>query len=517
MKDSSEKMYVNKWVFIISAGVLTLFSLWTLFDLETVQKFVKTLTLFGSTYFGPIWQLGLLIYFIVAIGLMISPYGSVRLGKLDKPEMSFFSWLSIILCTFLAGGGVFWSAAEPISHFLSVPPSYLGYENATTEAIGPAMSQAFLHWGFLAWSIVGTLGAITLMYAVYHKGMPLQPRSLLYFYLGKKGVMGPLGTAVDTMSIISVAAGTIGPIGFLALQLSFSLNFLFDIPETFVTQLLVIFGVTALYTLTAATPVYKGIAALSRANIWLTIFVLIIMVTIGPGLFIFDSFLSGLGSYFTNFFNLSLNRNDPEWLGAWTIFFWGWYIGYAPVMSILTARISRGRTVRELILGVAIMAPLLTNFWFSVLGGGTIFFELSNPGSISVPMAEYGYAAALLASISQLPLSWIMVPVTLVLVCLFLITTGAGITYSIAVSVTGKSNPPKWAVLFWGILIGVVSAALIAIGDGGIGALQASMIITAVPVTFFILPTIWSGPICAMRIKQEQDAALKQSTEEKTT
>lgn len=509
MNDDKENIYVNKWVFILSAGVLVLFSLWTLLDLESVKVAVEATRVFGCKYFGALWQIGLLVYFLVAVGLMLSPYGSVRLGKLDKPEMSFFSWLCIILCTFLAGGGVFWSAAEPITHFLNVPPSFNGFADGARESIGPGMAQAFLHWGFLAWSIVGTLGAITLMYAVYHKGMPLQPRSLLYFHFGEKGVMGPLGTAVDVTSVLSIAAGTIGPIGFLALQLSFSLDFLFGIPETFFTQLMVVLGVTIIYTMTAATPIYKGIAALSRANIYLTLFVLVIMVVVGPGTFIFDSFLSGMGSYFTNFFNLALNRNDTEWLGWWTLFFWGWYVGYAPIMSILAARISRGRTVRELILGVAIIAPLLTNFWFSVLGGGTMYFELTNPGSISGPMEEFGFAAALLASVSQLPWTWLMIPVTLVLVCLFLVTTGAGVTYSIAVSVTGKSTPPKWAVIFWGVLIGAVSAALIAIGEGGIGALQATMIITAVPVTFYILPTIWTGPICAMRIKEEQDRDAK--------
>lgn len=499
-----EKTYVNKNVFIISGGFLTLFAIASIINLEFVQSLVNISMKFACHIFGPLWQVMLLLYFLIALFLMFSSYGDVRLGGLDKPEFSFFKWVSIILCTVLAGGGVFWSAAEPITHFLKLPSAFVGYESGTPAAIAPAMAQSFLHWGFLAWTVVGTLATIVLMYACFSKGMPFQPRALLYPVLGEKGVMGPWGTAVDATAIIAVAAGTIGPIGFLALQLSFALDFLFEIPNTFGTQLAVVVVVTLVYTITAATPIYKGINILSQLNVYLALFVLAFMMIVGPGSFIVDSFFSGFGLYVKDFFYISLFRGDPEWLGWWTIFYWGWFLGFGPMMAILTARISRGRTIRELVFAVAIVAPIVTNFWFSVLGGGSIYFELTNPGSIAGPLAEHSYPAALLCSIAQLPWTTVMIPLTLLLVSLFLVTTGAGITYSIAVSTTGKTSPPKWAVLFWGLIIGAVSAVLIRIGEGGVSALQTSMIVTAIPVTIYFLPVLWTGPRCAALLKKEQ-------------
>ena len=502
------KPFTSKSVFMISGGCLAAFVLAAAINLDALQTLVNSLFGLSCTYFGPIWQIMLLAHFLIALGLMFSSVGSVRLGGFDaKPEFSFFKWVAMIMCALLAGGGVFWSAAEPITHFLNVPPSIVGYTGGDAQAVGPGMAQAFLHWGFLAWAILGTLGAIVLMYACHSKGMPFQPRSLLYPIMGEKGVKGPWGTVVDATSIIAVAAGTIGPIGFLSLQISYALQQVAGIPDTFSTQLAVIVFMTLVYTLIAITPIYKGINIISQINVYTALFVMSVIMILGPGGFVVDAFFSGMGIYIKEFFNLSLYRGDTGWLSWWTVFFWGWFLGYGPMMVIFTARISHGRTIRELMLAVAVIAPIATNIWFSVLGGAAISFELTNPGSIAGPMAEVGYQTALFSAINQLPLTAIMIPVTFALLVMFLVTTGAGMTYSIAISVTDKANPPKWAILFWGLIMGAIAAILVKMGSGGVGALQTSIVIAAVPVTIYFFPLLWTGPQCALKMKAEQEQA----------
>lgn len=502
-------------VFGISGGFIVLFVVLALFNVELVSKWVNVAQSFATTYFGAVWQLLLVATFVIAIYLAFSSYGAVRVGGLDKPEITTFRWISMIMCALLAGGGVFWSSAEPMYHFLTPPPTFPGISGSTAEAVAPALAQCYLHWGFLAWAILGTLGTIVLMYSCHHKNMPMKPRALLYPLIGESGVNSWIGTAVDAASIIAVAAGTIGPIGFLGLQLSYSLQALMGIPDVYSSQLGVIIVITLVYTLTAITPIYKGINLLSKINVLIAIALMAVIMLIGPGKFIIDQFFTAFGLYLQDFVRVSLDRSNPQWLGWWTIFYWGWFLGYGPMMAIFVTRISRGRTIREIMLTVAVIAPVVTNIWFTVLGGAGIHYELTNPGSVSTALNESGLPAALLAIVGQLPLSALLIPVALVLVVLFLVTTGAGMTYSIAISITGDENPPVWVRLFWGILMGAMAAVLIKIGDGGIKALQTFIIVSAIPVGLFYIPQLWTGIKCAKLLAQAQTQTQENSSGQK--
>ncbi|MCP4114172.1 MAG: BCCT family transporter [Desulfobacteraceae bacterium] len=492
-------------VFAISGGFIVLFVVVALLNVDLVTRWVNVAQHFSTTYFGALWQVLLFATFVIALYLGFSNYGNVRVGGLDRPEISTFRWISMVMCALLAGGGVFWSSAEPMYHFLTPPPTFPGVTGSTAGAVAPALAQCYLHWGFLAWAILGTLGTIVLMYSCYHKKMPMKPRALLYPLIGEAGVNGPIGTIVDAASIIAVAAGTIGPIGFLGLQLSYSLEFLLGIPDIYSSQLGVIVVITLVYTLAAATPIYKGINLLSKINVLIAISLMAVIMVVGPGGFIVDSFLSAFGLYLQDFVRVSLDRSNTQWLGWWTVFYWGWFLGYGPMMAIFVTRISRGRTIREIVLSVAVIAPVVTNIWFTVLGGAGIHYELINPGSVSKALNESGLPAALIAIVGQLPLSALLIPVALVLVVLFLVTTGAGMTYSIAISVTGDEDPPIWVRLFWGALMGAMAAVLIKIGDGGIKALQTFIIVSAVPVGVFYIPQLWTGIKCAKLLAKAQE------------
>jgi len=498
------KKGIDWTVFGISGGFMLVFVIAALINIDLVSQWVNTGFALSCKYFGAFWQVLLLGTFVIALILAASKYGSLRLGNLDKPEISNFRWVAMIMTALLAGGGVFWSAAEPITHFLTTPPTYPGVESATRAAVEPALATSYLHWGFLAWAILGTLSAIVVMYACYHKGQELKPRALLYPILGEKGINGPLGVAADASSMIAVAAGTIGPIGFLALQLSYALNSIYGIPNVYVTQLAIIIGLIFVYTFTAVLGIDRGIDFLARLNVFVAVFVMGVVVLLGPGSFIVDAFLGSFGLYIQDFARISLFRADTGWLGWWTVFYWGWFLGYGPMMALFVARISRGRTIREIILAVAIIAPIVTNIWFTVLGGAGIYYELQNAGSISNALNADGLPAALLAIVQQLPLATIMIPIVIVLVILFLITTGAGMTFTMAMASTGDGTPSKPVRVYWGVMMGVVAALLIKIGEGGIGALQSFIIVTSVPVSLLLFPTLWAGPKMAAKLYKEQ-------------
>src|SRR5690606_26346145 len=290
---------------------------------------------------------------------------------------------------------VFWAAGEPIAHYLSTPP-LLGDLSADPEAqANAALAQAYLHWGFLAWAILGSLTTIMLMHYHYDKGLPLAPRTLLYPVFGDRAINGPIGLFADASCIIAVVAGTVGPIGFLGLQMSYGLNALFGIPDSFAVQAVIILALAGIYTLSAISGLERGIQFLSKANVILAFALLAFMLIAGPTLFIFKGFLGGFGTYLSNFVPMAMFRGDagmfgdPGWLGWWTVFFWGWFLGYGPLMAIFIARVSRGRSIRSIIIMLSIVAPLITNFWFTIIGGSGIALEQMTPGVISGPFEGF--------------------------------------------------------------------------------------------------------------------------------
>ncbi|ADL11989.1 BCCT family transporter [Acetohalobium arabaticum] len=508
-----EKSEINWRVFGLSGGFFVLFVIASIINLDAVSSVVDACFNWSISWFGAFWQVLVLLTFIIAVLLGISKYGSVRLGG-DEPEINTFNWIAMIMCALLAGGGVFWSAAEPMYHFLDTPAFFSGsgVESATAAAVNPAFSYSFLHWGFLAWAILGTLGTIVLMDGVYRKELPLQPRSLLYPVVGENGVFGLLGDLADITSILAVAAGTIGPIGFLGLQLSYALEKVLGIPDVFMTQLGVILAFTAFYTITAILGLEDGIQKLSDFTARFTLLCGLVILIFGPGSFIINHFLSGYGTYLDNFFSISLFRGDANWLSWWTSFFWAWFIGYAPMMAIFVARISRGRTIREIILAVAVISPVVTNFWFSIVGGTGIFYELQNPGVISESLNSSGMAAALLDIIEMVPYIGpnILMAAILYLIVGFLATTGNSMAYTMSMVVTAEDVPPKWVRAFWSIAMGAVAAILMKIG--GVNALQRFIVVTAVPVSVFMIPTLWAAPKTAAELYEKQNNTVTTSS-----
>ncbi len=471
---------------------------------EAAATTIDTLFAGATTAFGLGWQILVLATFVGAVGLALSPWGAARLGGVDAPERGFLPWLAILLCTLLAGGGVFWSAAEPMFHFLTPPPTAEGVEGGTVAAVDPALAQSHLHWGFLAWSVVGTLAAVALSASRVRHGVPLRPRALLHPLLGD-AAEGPLGSVVDAVSVVAVVAGTVGPIGFLAVQLGYAVQVLTGLPDGLPVRLALLGALVVLYTVSAVSGIERGIAWLSRLNVGLALLLGVVLVVLGSGGFVLSHFATSMGTYLLHLPEMALDRSDPGWLDDWTLFYWGWFLGYGPMMALFTARVSRGRTVRELVLAVAIAAPLVTNLWFSLLGGTAIAVELDAPGTVSGPLGDHGLGAALLATLQALPGAWVLIPAFIVLIFTFLATTGDSMAFAIAVVQSRNDEPPTGLRILWAVLMGGLAAGLLALGDGGIDTLQRFIVVTAVPVSLLLAVTLVTGPLGARDLLRAQE------------
>jgi choline-glycine betaine transporter len=489
---------VDKPLFAVTGGFIALFCALALYDIDLLSRMVDWGFNVSAKYFGLYWQVLLLATFLIGLVLCVLPGAKTRMGNLATPEFTVFQWGSMIMCTLLAGGGVFWAAGEPIAHYLSTPPLFGDLSGDLQAQTHAALAQSFLHWGFLAWAILGSLTTVMLMHYHYDKGLPLAPRTLLYPVFGDKAINGPIGLIADASCIISVVAGTVGPIGFLGLQMSYGLNALFGIPDTFASQTVVILALASLYTVSAISGLSKGIQLLSKINVILAFGLLAFMLIAGPTFFIFDGFAGGMGVYLSNFFDMAMYRGEaglfgePGWLGWWTVFFWGWFMGYGPLMAIFIARVSRGRSIRSIILMLSIVAPIVTNFWFTIIGGTGIGLEQAIAGVISGPFEGFNLPAGLLAITQAMPLGFLLSLLFLVLTMIFVATTSDSMSYVIATSMS-DDNPSTALRAFWGLAMAVMALILISTGSGGIGKLQSFIVVTAVPVSLVLLPSLWDA------------------------
>ena len=509
---SSQRPWWRQPPLWIGGGPLLIFLVVAAIDLALAKQITDEGKALFSDLLGGLWQWMVVAVFLVAVALAASPIGKLRLGGAEaKPSLKFFDWCAVLICTLLAGGGVFWSAAEPLYHFQNPSPVFPGVDGSTAAAVDPALAVSFLHWGFLAWALVATTTTITFS-MLERRGEPLRPRSLLVNIIPRAWVEGPIGDLADGLCVVAAIAGTVGPLGFLSLQLSNAAGQLPWLNDSAGLQSLVVVMLTAVFATSTVSGIQKGIKWLSELNVWLTLAMAAGLLLLGPGLWLIQHFFSGFLTYLIHLPQMAVapNEKPADWINDWTVFYWGWFLGYAPLMGLFTAGVSRGRSIRELVLAVAILCPLVTNLWFTLLGGTGMNLELGG-AEITQALAENGAAAALLAILSQLPLAWLLIPIGLLLVVLFMCTSADSMSYAAAMVVSGRNEPPKVLRLFWALMIGSLTLVLLRIGSGlgdstSIDALQAFIVITAVPVTPLVLATLWSAPRLAWKEAKTQRA-----------
>jgi glycine betaine transporter len=470
-------------VFYISSGILLLMVLFGVFVPEKLENVTANIQAFITDTFG--WYYLILVSLIVLVCLyfLISPLGRIRLGRQDeRPEFSTPTWFAMLFSAGMGIGLVFWGTAEPISHYMISTPT--GVDPGTDQAIRDSMRYTFFHWGVHAWAIYGIV-ALVLAYFNFRHGKPGLISATLEPVLGERA-NGIVGKVVDIISVVATVIGVATTLGFGAVQINGGLSYLFGIPTGFMTQLLIVLIVTVLFMISALTGLGKGIKILSNVNMLLAGLLLLFMLILGPTQFILNLFTNTIGSYLQNLpamsFRISpLNEEIRTWINGWTIFYWAWWIAWAPFVGIFIARVSKGRTIREFVFGVLLVPSLIGFLWFSVFGGSAIMIEHEGIAKIS----ELATEESLFGVFANYPLGSFLSVLGMILVGTFFITSADSGTFVLGMMTTNGSLTPGNKIKFtWGIMLAVIS--LVLLYSGGLQALQNTMIVAALPFSIIM-------------------------------
>lgn len=486
---------VSKPVFITSALLIVGFIIFGAFFTEEAGELFSFLQNFITNKFGWMFIVLMNVALVFCLYLASSRYGDIRLGKqTEKPQYSLFSWIGMLFSAGIGIGLVYWGTAEPLYHFMAPP---LG-EPQTLDAAKQAMNISFLHWGLHAWAIY-TIVALALAYFHFRRGLPLSIRSTLYPILGKK-IYGGWGHTVDVLAVFGTMFGVVTSLGLGAMQINSGLENLFGIPNSLSVQFITIAFVTALACGSLMLGLDKGIKRLSDINMGSTGVLLAFMVILGPTLFIFDSFIENIGNYLTSIVSLSTwgeAYSGTDWQSGWTVFYWAWWVSWAPFVGVFIARISRGRTIREFVLGVLLIPMLILFFWFTTFGGVAIHMELLaaldpalvSPGLVEAVQADTG--SAIFKLVEYYPFTKPITLLIVVMIVLWFVTSSDSASFVIdMLTAGGDTNPPKIQRLFWAIMQGLIAAILLA--AGGLGALQAAAIVAGLPFALVIFIMMYS-------------------------
>ncbi|MEH7097470.1 glycine betaine uptake BCCT transporter [Neobacillus vireti] len=478
-------------VFTISVIITAVFILWGIIpnsNLDSVTQVIQGMVL---QKFGWFYMLSATAFLVFVVFLIFSKYGNIRLGKdTDKPAYGYITWFAMLFSAGMGIGLVFWGVAEPLYHYYSPP----FIEGKTAEAARTAMRYSFFHWGLHPWAIYAVIG-LALAYFQFRKDEPGVISSLLRPILGDK-VNGPIGVILDCIAVFATVFGVATSLGLGAIQISGGLSHTFSkVDNNFSTQLIIIGIVTVLFMLSAQTGLNKGIKYLSSLNIFLAIALLLFLLFIGPTNFIMDLFTTTLGSYIQNLpsmsFRLSPFYKDMTWFQDWTIFYWAWWIAWAPFVGTFIARISKGRTIREFVIGVLLVPTIFGALWFSVFGGTGIYLEFFEHKELMEVINKKGSEVALFTMFENFPFSNVLSLLAIFLISTFFITSADSATFVLGMQTTnGSLNPTNKVKFVWGIIQS--STAAILLWTGGLEALQRASIIAAFPFTIVMLLIVFS-------------------------
>ena len=459
-----------------------------------------------TTNFGWFYMLSVAFFLIFLVTIAFTRWGNIKLGPDHAdPEYSFTSWFAML---FSAGYGIallFFGVAEPVLHYASPPEG----PALTVDAAKQAMQIAFFHWGFHIWAIYGLVG-LTLAYFTFRHGLPLSMRSALYPIIGDR-IYGPIGHVVDVFAILGTLFGIATTLGLSVTQINVGLNYLWpSIPVTHTVQIATIILVTALTSLSVGAGLDKGVKRLSLLNIFLAVSLMVFVFVTGPTIFILNTFMQNTGSYLSNIVERTFNLQaytTSDWIGNWTLFIFGWTIAWAPFVGLFIAKISRGRTIRQFIVGVMVVPTVFTFLWFSVFGDTALHMIMVEGYTALIEEVQADHAIALFKLFERLPLASIVSFMTVMLIGLFFVTSSdSGSLVIDSLASGGAAYTPVWQRVFWACMSGLVAIALLL--AGGLSALQAASVISALP--FAIIMIIAAiGMWRALVIEEHHEASLQ--------
>ncbi len=479
---------VDSPVFWPSAALIIIFITVTLIIGEPMDEVFAAIQTNISDYGGWFFILSVNLFLFFILYIAFSKYGSIRLGgSKAKPEFSKGAWFAMLFSAGMGIGILFWSVGEPISHFINPPVG----EGGTVEAARHAMQTTFLHWGLHAWAVYALVG-MSLAFFTFNKKLPLTISSIFYPLLGER-VNGPAGKAINVLAVVATLFGLATSLGLGVQQISAGLTHLVGLPDTITMQVLLITIITLGATGSVIAGLDAGVKRLSEINIVLAAIFLGFIIIVGPTIFILNSFTQNIGYYIQSFFEISFwteTYQQSDWQNSWTVFYWAWWISWSPFVGMFIARISRGRTLREFVLGVLIVPTLLTFVWLSAFGGSAIFLELNSLADISTAVQE-NVATSLYVLLEEFPIASITSLVGVLLVTSFFVTSSdSGSLVVDSLTAGGKLDAPVPQRIFWAFTEGAVAAVLL-IG-GGLAALQTAAIITGLPFALLLIILMFS-------------------------
>ena len=503
---------IHQGMGLASKGMIAAFVVFTALNVDLAGGLYSSVRGWIESTLNWYYITALTVTLFACFYLMFSRYGRIRLGGDDsRPEFRNFSWFAMLFSAGVGIGILFFGVAEPVFYFDN--SAGFGYPNnpfadlagatAMNEQRGvDAMRVTFFHWGFHAWGVYVIVG-LSLAYFGYRRNLPLTFRSALYPIIGNK-IYGPIGHAVDLLAIFGTVFGVATSLGLGVQQMSTGLNHLFGIDSGLTTQMILILVISIIATLSAVSGVGNGIRIISEWNIYLSIVLLAYFMFGGPFQWLMGFFVTSFGDYLWNAipmgFQIFNSEGASAWQGGWTIFYWGWWISWAPFVGMFIARISRGRTIREFMVGVMFVPTTISFFWLCMFGGNAIYLELQamaqggTAGIAETVMAWNPVDKALYVTIDQISniewLRWSMAALATFLLASWFITSSDSGTLVITTMLSmGDDNPPRKFRIIWGMGEGLVAAVLLA--AGGLKALQTASIAAALPVSVILLLMLW--------------------------
>ncbi|WJQ82923.1 glycine betaine uptake BCCT transporter [Brevibacillus brevis] len=489
--------------FLISLVIVFVIVLFGAISPELFASAASQVLKVTTTNFGWFYLIVTFGFLIFCIFLAFSRYGQIPLGSDDdEPEYSLPTWFAMLFSAGMGIGLVFWGVAEPVSHYFAPPAGVTGQ---TTEAAQTALRYAFFHWGLHPWGIYALI-ALTLAYFQFRKGAKGLISSTFGPLLGER-IHGPLGKGIDILAVIATAFGVATSLGLGTLQINGGLSHLFGLPSSTTVQIVIISIITILFLLSATTGLDRGIKYLSNTNLVFALLLLLLTLVLGPTSFIFDAFTSTLGSYLNNLISMSLRLTpftQGTWVANWTLFYWSWWIAWAPFVGMFIARVSKGRTIKEFVICVMLVPSLLSFIWFSVFGGTALHLEIFDQAPIGAAV-QSDISTALFLALEQLPMGYILAVVAILLIITFFITSADSAIFVLGMlSSDGNLDPSNRVKITWGVLQSAIAIVLLL--SGGLEGLQTASIVAALPFTVIMVLMCFS---LVMALQEEDRIAKK--------
>ena len=478
-------------VFYVSLIIVGIIAVWSVAFNDSFTVVANAAFKVLTTDFGWLYLISMIIFFGFIVYFAFGKYGKIRLGSDDsRPEYSNITWFGLLFGCGMGVGLVFWGVAEPLTYYLNFLD--LGIEAASQASANFAFENFFMHWGILPWANYAVIG-LALAYFMFRKNKKGLLSVMLEPLIGEKLANGWLGKVVDILGVFATVAGVVTSLGLGTLQINAGFNYLFGVPINLVVEIIIIIIVSFLYIGSAVSGLDKGIKIISDTNLYVAIGLLAVCFIVGPKVETLNAFVNGMGQYIGNFIPTALKINsysDNSWFGSWRLFYWAWFIAWAPFVGVFVARISKGRTIREFVLGVVLVPTIASCIWGAVFGN--LGINLGEKGLMAIEKLQEAVATpevGLFVVLGQYPLGFILSLVALVSLCAFFVTSANSGVYVLSMlSTDGAINPPNGRKILWGVIQSVMAIGLLM--AGGLKPLQTISLVAAFLFIFVMFGTI---------------------------